>query len=155
MRRGRLRGCEVPCFEKLSTPLLPDPHLSLLHLLNPPLIPLLFDPHLSLLLFGQPEIPFLLYPLRFNLLILRLWSLLLWGARLSLVIFHMDSCKKVMIAQDAFCAEARWPTLLICINDHQCAYDNHTENRWGRRQRMRVTADKANEKTRRIEKPYR
>jgi hypothetical protein len=48
----------------LTTALLPDQLLSLLHVLNPSLIPLLFDPHLSLL------------PL---------------GAELNVVTFHMDS----------------------------------------------------------------
>jgi len=75
----------------LTAPLLPDAHLSLLHLLNPPLIPLLFDAHLSLLLFRQPQIPLLLHPLLFNPLILRLLSLLLLGAHLNVVIFHVDS----------------------------------------------------------------
>jgi hypothetical protein len=104
----------------LTTALLPDPLLSLLRLLSPPLIPLLFDAHLSLVLSCQPEIPVLLHPLLFDPLTLRRLSmllnlclielrlsLLLLGAELNVVIFHMDSGKKVILVHDAFCAEAR------------------------------------------------
>jgi hypothetical protein len=68
-------------FRSSTTPLLPDPLLSLLHLLKPASIPLLFDPLIQLLL----SLLLILAMLRLPV------SLLLLGVLLKVVFLHIDS----------------------------------------------------------------